>query len=84
MYCGTIFYWLQEVLNIIPVGLVACGGTLTGRWHLFQVVEIGDGRGCMEKGRLLRSLDRKTQVRTRLCPMLAFCSYDKIPKRTNL
>lgn len=54
-------------MNRIPVGLVAGEGTLTGRWHLFQVVGIGDGRGCMEKGRPLRSLDRKTQVRTRIC-----------------
>lgn len=47
-------------MNRIPVGLVAGEGTLTGRWHLFQKVEIEDGRGCMGKGRPLRSLDRNT------------------------
>lgn len=47
-------------MNRIPVGLVAGEGTLTGRWHLFQKVGIEDGRGCMGKGRPLRSLDRNT------------------------
>lgn len=53
MYCGTFFfYWWHEVLNRIPVGLVAGEGTLTGRWHLFQKVGIEDGRGLWGKGDL--------------------------------
>lgn len=46
MYCGT--FWWQEVLSKILVGLVATEGTLIGRR-----LAIGDGRGCVRKGRSL-------------------------------
>lgn len=60
------------------MGLVAGEGSPTGRWHLLQVVRIGDERGCVGKG---RSLVRKTQVRRRLCVSQFSIALMKCPRK---